>query len=85
MDIISETLASEVTCLLIGERPGLATAKSMSAYIAYKASVGMIESRRTVISNIHDGGINAVEAGAYIADVIKKMLELKVSGVDLKL
>lgn len=85
MDIISETLASEVTCLLIGERPGLATAKSMSAYIAYKASVGMTESRRTVISNIHDGGINAVEAGAYIADVIKKMLELKVSGVGLKL
>lgn len=85
MDTISETLGSEVTCLLIGERPGLATAKSMSAYIAYRAHVGMPESQRTVISNIHDGGINAVEAGAYIADLIKKITELKICGVDLKL
>jgi len=85
MDVISETIGSDVTCLFIGERPGLATSKSMSAYIAYKATVGMSESRRTVVSNIHDGGINAVEAGAYIADLIKKILELKVCGVDLKL
>jgi ethanolamine ammonia-lyase small subunit len=85
MDVVSETIGSDVTCLLIGERPGLATSKSMSAYIAYKATVGMPESRRTVVSNIHDGGINAAEAGAYIADVIKKILELKVCGVDLKL
>lgn len=85
MDVVSETIGSDVTCLLIGERPGLATSKSMSAYIAYKATVGIPESYRTVVSNIHDGGINAVEAGAYIADVIKKIIELKVSGVDLKL
>ena len=85
MDVISETIGSDVTCLFIGERPGLATSKSMSAYIAYKATVGMSESRRTVVSNIHDGGINAVEEGAYIADLIKKILELKVCGVDLKL
>jgi len=85
MEIISETLGSEVTCILIGERPGLATAGSMSAYIAYKATVGMPEARRTVVSNIHKDGIPAVEAGAYIADIIKKMLDLKMSGVDLRL
>ena len=85
MDVISEAVKSEVTCVLIGERPGLATFDSMSAYIAYKATVGMPESRRTVVSNIHSGGISATEAGAYIADVIKKMLELRQSGIDLKL
>ncbi len=85
MDPIADTLNSEVTCILIGERPGLATSESMSAYICYKASVGMTESRRTVVSNIHRGGISGVEAGAYIVDLIKTMLELKVSGVDLKL
>ncbi len=85
MDVISETLGSEITCVLIGERPGLATANSMSAYIVYRGTVGMPEARRTVVSNIHSGGIGAVEAGAYIADIIKKMLELKVSGVDLTL
>ncbi|MCI6018063.1 MAG: ethanolamine ammonia-lyase subunit EutC [Clostridiales bacterium] len=85
MDAISETLDAEVTCVLIGERPGLATANSMSAYIAYRATVGMPESRRTVVSNIHSGGIPPVEAGAHIAQVIKTMLEAKKSGVDLQL
>ncbi len=84
MDQISETLGAKVTCVLIGERPGLATAESMSAYIAYKASVGMPEARRTVVSNIHRRGIPAVEAGAYIVDVIKKILEAKASGVELR-
>jgi ethanolamine ammonia-lyase small subunit len=84
MDRISELLEAKVTCVLIGERPGLATAESMSAYIAYEAKVDMPEARRTVVSNIHPGGIPAVEAGAYIVDVICKMLEKKASGVDLR-
>lgn len=84
MDQISEALNATVTCVLIGERPGLATAESMSAYIAYKATVGMPEARRTVVSNIHARGIPAVEAGAYIVDVIGKILEAKASGVELK-
>ncbi|WP_032120532.1 ethanolamine ammonia-lyase subunit EutC [Clostridium amazonitimonense] len=85
MDVISEEFGADVTCVLIGERPGLVTAESMSAYIAYKGTVGMEESRRTVVSNIHSGGTPAVEAGAYIADIIKLMLEKKASGLDLKL
>ena len=84
MDQISEALNATVTCVLLGERPGLATAESMSAYIAYKATIGMPEARRTVVSNIHSRGIPAVEAGAYIVDVIQKILEAKASGVELK-
>ncbi|MGY4105688.1 ethanolamine ammonia-lyase subunit EutC [Ignavigranum ruoffiae] len=83
MDKVAEVTGAEVVCFLIGERPGLVTAESMSAYMAYKPTVGMPEARRTVISNIHDGGTPAVEAGAYIADTIKKMLDLKKSGTDL--
>lgn len=82
-DHICETLGAKVVCILIGERPGLATAESMSAYIAYNAYVGMPESKRTVVSNIHKDGTAAVEAGAYIADVIEKILKSKASGVDL--
>ena len=85
MDVVSETLDAEVTCVLIGERPGLATANSMSAYIAYRATVGMPESRRTVVSNIHSGGIPAVEAGAHIAGLIQTMLREKKSGVELQM
>lgn len=85
MDEISELLDAEVTCTLIGERPGLITAESMSAYIAYKATVGMPEARRTVVSNIHRNGTIPSEAGAHIAEIIKLMLEKKASGTDLKL
>ena len=85
MDEISELTGAEVTCTLIGERPGLITAESMSAYIAYKATVGMPEARRTVVSNIHRNGTIPAEAGAHIADIIKIMLEKKASGTDLKL
>ena len=85
MDVISEETGADVTCVLIGERPGLVTAESMSAYIAYKGTVGMPEARRTVVSNIHKGGTPPVEAGAHIAEIIKKMLEKKASGLDLKL
>lgn len=85
MDEISELLDADVTCTLIGERPGLITAESMSAYIAYKATVGMPEARRTVVSNIHRNGTIPSEAGAHIAEIIKIMLEKKASGTDLKL
>lgn len=85
MDEVSKLLGAEATCVLVGERPGLATANSMSAYIAYKATMGMPEARRTVVSNIHSGGIPAVEAGAHIAGLLKTILEQKCSGVDLQL
>ena len=80
---VSEIVGAKVVCVLIGERHGLATAESVSAYIAYNAYVGMPESKRTVVSNIHKDGTAAVEAGAYIAEVIEKILEQKASGVDL--
>jgi len=85
MDVISETTGADVCCLLVGERPGLVTGVSMSAYIAYKATVGMPEANRTVVSNIYSGGTPTVEAGAHIAYIIKEMLDKQASGVNLKL
>ena len=84
-DEVSEILDAEVTCVLIGERPGLATSESMSAYITYKGYIGIPESKRTVVSNIHKNGTPASEAGAHIAHIIKKILDAKASGQDLKL
>ncbi|MGL4986119.1 MAG: ethanolamine ammonia-lyase subunit EutC [Treponemataceae bacterium] len=86
MDAIGDIAKSlDVICVLIGERPGLGTAGSMSAYFAYKPTAGMPESKRTVISNIHRGGTPAVEAGAHLVDIIKKALDAKASGLDLKI
>ncbi|HBP66214.1 MAG TPA: ethanolamine ammonia-lyase [Desulfosporosinus sp.] len=84
MDIIGETLKPEVAVILIGERPGLGTAESMSAYIGYNPRLGMVESERTVISNIHKGGTPAAEAGAHLSSLIKKILEVKASGMKLE-
>lgn len=83
MDCIGPALQANVVCLLLGERPGLGSAESMSAYVAYKPAQGMPEARRTVVSNIYAGGLNAVEAGAYLVELIGKILAAKKSGVEL--
>ncbi|WP_066456528.1 ethanolamine ammonia-lyase subunit EutC [Anaerotruncus rubiinfantis] len=83
MDPITELLGAKVTVILVGERPGLATRGSMSAYMTYGGYVGMPEAGRTVLSNIHKAGTNAPEAGAYIAELCLRMLKEKVSGLDL--
>jgi len=85
MDEVSELTGADATCVLIGERPGLITATSMSAYMAYKGTIGMPESRRTVVSNIHSAGTIPAEAGAHVAEILKKILETKSSGTELKL
>ncbi len=84
-DAIGDITGCEVVCMLVGERPGLVTDKSMSAYITYKPHTGVSESARTVVSNIHSQGTPAVEAGAHIAELIEKILQRKVSGVQLHL
>ncbi len=84
-DAVGDVTGCEVVCVLVGERPGLTTDKSMSAYITYKPHTGVLESARTVVSNIHAGGTPAVEAGAYIAELIGKILDKKTSGVGLHL
>ena len=84
-DAIGDITGCELVAVLVGERPGLVTDKSMSIYITYKPHVGVLESSRTVISNIHDQGTPAVEAGAYAAELIEKILQKKVSGVGLHL
>ena len=84
MDHIGQLTGAELICMLVGERPGLATSESMSAYITYKPYPGIPESKRTVVSNIHRQGTPAVEAGAHIAELMHTMLEKKASGIDLR-
>ncbi|MZQ80722.1 ethanolamine ammonia-lyase subunit EutC [Paenibacillus sp. 5J-6] len=85
MDHIGEILQPDVLVLLIGERPGLVSSKSLSAYICYRPRKGTVESDRTVISNIHRGGTPPLEGGAHIGTLVQKMLEQKTSGVNLEI
>ncbi len=82
-DAIGDITGCELICMLVGERPGLVTDKSMSAYITYRPRTGVSESSRTVVSNIHAQGTPAVEAGAHIAELIERILKKQVSGVGL--
>lgn len=84
-DAVGDITGCELVCMLVGERPGLVTDKSMSAYITYRPRTGVLESSRTVVSNIHAQGTPAVEAGAHIAGLIETILRKKVSGVALHL
>ena len=71
--------------MLVGERPGLVTNESMSAYITYKPYTGVSESARTVVSNIHSQGMPADKAGEHIAGLLELILRKQVSGVELHL
>jgi len=83
---IGELLGPKVAILLIGERPGLGRADSLSAYMAYRPQPGHTDAERDVVCNIFDGGgANPLEAGAYVLRLAQRMLQKQASGVKLKL
>lgn len=73
-----------VVVLLIGERPGLATAESLSAYMAYRPQPGHTDAQRNLISNIHARGVPHDEAAARILALAEKMRHMQTSGVAVK-
>jgi ethanolamine ammonia-lyase small subunit len=81
---IGELLKPEVAVLLIGERPGLATAESLSAYMAYRPGDANTDANRNVISNIHRRGLSPQEAAARILDLAERMKNSRTSGCQLK-
>jgi ethanolamine ammonia-lyase small subunit len=80
-DEIAKLVDCKLAVILIGERPGLNTAESMSAYLIYRPNEKTVEADRTVISNIHEAGLAPVEAGAYLSELIAQMLLLECTGV----
>lgn len=83
MDEVGMELDCDVVLNLIGERPGLGTANSMSAYLIYRPTKETVESDRTLISNIYAGGTPPVEAGAQLVDLIQDILKYQATGVKL--
>lgn len=82
-DEIAMLLDCDVIVELVGERPGLVTAESMSAYLIYRPSENTVEADRTVLSNIHRGGTPPAEAGAHLATLVKTIFANKASGTKL--
>jgi ethanolamine ammonia-lyase small subunit len=81
---IGELLDPTVAVLLIGERPGLATAESLSAYLAYRPRRGNTDADRNLISNIHSRGLLPENAADQILGLAEQMMLAKVSGTCLQ-
>ena len=80
---IGELLQPSVAVLLIGERPGLATAESLSAYMAYRPGPGHTDADRNLISNIHTRGVDPLDAAHRIVSLAAAMMNAKASGIEL--
>ena len=86
MNDIGELIKPDVVILLIGERPGLGRAESMSAYMGYKPKYGDNDADRDVVCNIFEnGGTNPLEGGAFVVQIAQKMRKNQASGVKLKM
>ncbi|WP_107951064.1 ethanolamine ammonia-lyase subunit EutC [Lysinibacillus parviboronicapiens] len=80
-DQVAAIVDCDLVISLIGERPGLNTDESLSAYMIYRPTEKTVEADRTVISNIHKDGLTPLEAGAYLSELIEQMLLAKCTGV----
>ena len=81
---IGELLAPKVAVLLIGERPGLATAESLSAYMAYQPDKTHTDANRNLISNIHSRGLSPQAAADRILNLAAQMMALRISGFSIR-
>lgn len=80
---IGDMLSPRVTVLLIGERPGLATAESLSAYMAFRVKSGQSDADRNLVSNIHARGTPPELAAERILDIAQSMMTQQTSGTRL--
>jgi ethanolamine ammonia-lyase small subunit len=81
---VGDLLRPEVVVLLIGERPGLATAESLSAYMAYRPCAGHTDAQRNLIANIHERGVHPTQAAPRILALAEQMRRLNTSGIAVK-
>jgi ethanolamine ammonia-lyase small subunit len=81
---IGELLAPKVAVLLIGERPGLATAESLSAYMAYRPCSTHTDANRNLVSNIHSRGLNSQAAADRILNLAAQMMSMQISGFSVR-
>jgi len=81
---IGELLDPRIAVLLIGERPGLATCESLSAYMAFRPRASHTDANRNLISNIHARGLSPQQAAARILNLAAQMMKAQISGSTLR-
>jgi ethanolamine ammonia-lyase small subunit len=84
MNDVGDLLSPAFVVLLIGERPGLATAESLSAYLGFRPRAGHTDAHRNLISNIHSRGVPCDEAVSRVVALADQFRTAGRSGVAVK-
>ena len=85
INAVNEIIGADVVVILIGERPGLGIPDAMSAYLGWRPGAGKTDANRDLLCMITDhGGVNPLEAGAYVVELIRKTIQHQASGVELR-
>lgn len=83
-DPIGAALGAAAVLVLIGERPGLAAADGIGAYLTWDPAPGRRDSERNCVSNIRDNGLAPQMAARSIAWLLAEARRLRQTGVALK-
>lgn len=81
-DEVARITGADVLCLLVGERPGLKSAESMGVYVTYMKVKDFNESMRSVISNVHSGGLPPEQGARDVAELCLKALKDRRTGIE---
>jgi ethanolamine ammonia-lyase small subunit len=81
MDEIARLVDAEAAVFTCGERPGLGSADSLSAYFIYRPAAGATDANREVVSNINPRGLAVGEAARVVAESCARILRERRSGV----
>lgn len=83
-DDIGERMRARLSVILIGERPGLSSPASLSAYLTWQPHVGCQNHQRNCISNIRPDGYPVDVAARHLATLMKRARHGQLSGIALK-
>jgi len=84
-DEIGERLGSQISVMLIGERPGLSSPDSMGVYLTWRPRAGRTDAERNCISNIRPGGLSIETAADRAVALMIAAREQQRTGVGLRL
>lgn len=83
-DEIGELLKTEMTVMLIGERPGLSSPDSLGVYLTYKPYIGCTDADRNCISNVRPEGLSYEDAARKLHHLMIAARRIGQSGIALK-
>jgi ethanolamine ammonia-lyase small subunit len=75
---------AEVVVLLVGERPGLVAADTLSAYLGHRPRPGHTDADRNLVSGIHDRGTPVPAAAERVLELVALLRSAGRSGVAVK-